>query len=117
LLCQVGLFATPWTVALQAPWDFPGKNAGWVSISYSMSWEGRKEIICIQKSWLPWSLILSTEQRHCYPREKLIALHSNILRSHLSLCLIISVARHLFDPNPPSPGREEKRRKWNNKED
>ena len=28
MLCQVRLFVTPWTVALQAPWDFPGKNAG-----------------------------------------------------------------------------------------
>ena len=28
-LSRVRLFATPWTVAYQAPlWDFPGKNTG-----------------------------------------------------------------------------------------
>ena len=29
-LCCIRLFATPWTVALQAPcpWNFPGKNTG-----------------------------------------------------------------------------------------
>ena len=28
LLSHVWLFAIPWTVACQAPWDFPGKNTG-----------------------------------------------------------------------------------------
>ena len=27
-LSRVRLFATPWTVSYQAPWDFQGKNTG-----------------------------------------------------------------------------------------
>ena len=35
-LSHVPVFVTPWTAArLLCPWDFPGKNTGWVAISSS----------------------------------------------------------------------------------
>ena len=75
LLCQVGLFATPWTVALQAPWDFPGKNAG-VGFHFLLHELGGEErdylytekLIALVPGYLHRTkTLLSQREAHCPP--------------------------------------------------
>ena len=46
-LSHVQLFVTPWAIACQAPWDFPGKNTGVSCISYSRGSSLLRDWICV----------------------------------------------------------------------
>ena len=59
-------FTIPWIVPARfiCPWDFPGKNTGWVAISFSMESSHPRDRICISciGRW-----ILTTESPVIYP--------------------------------------------------
>ena len=117
MLCQVGLFATPWTVALQAPWDFPGKNAG-VGFHFLLHELGGEErevaggvggaVVC----W-GWTTVPPLHIRPVRLEGERVGLLSdsdaratNVLQPHTVTRFWVSgVGGHLTPPSLPSPQR------------
>ena len=54
----VWLCATPETTRLRRPWDSPGKNTGWVAISFSNAWKWKVKVKSLSRVRLlatPWT--------------------------------------------------------------